>query len=97
MSAGNPFIWSLPFFCHDVDSLQLSFDSTKVHTASRVEDHVPISSEEFQGNVTFALPAEGADRVEAPEEAPAPEAPPARDDRASDAHSGQADEDPLPT
>ena len=46
VSSGKPFVWlpnQLPFFCQENDCLQIAFDSTKVHTASRVEDFVPIS------------------------------------------------------
>ena len=59
---GKPFVWlpdQLPFFCQNKDCLQVAFDSTKIHTASRVEDFVPIFKETFQVNETFALPAEG--------------------------------------
>ena len=45
VAAGKPFVWlpgGLPFFCQDVDGLQLTVDSTKIHAASKVEDDVPI-------------------------------------------------------
>ena len=45
VAAGKPFVWlagELPFFCQDVDGLQLTVDSTKIHAASKVEDDVPI-------------------------------------------------------
>jgi len=61
VSTGKPFVWlpdQLPFFCQDVEGIQLTYVSTKVHSASRVEDNVPIFSETFQMNDTFALPAE---------------------------------------
>lgn len=45
VAAGKPVVWlagELPFFCQDVDGLQLTVDSTKIHAASKVEDDVPI-------------------------------------------------------
>ena len=42
VASGKPFIWlpdQLPFFCQDGEAVQMTFDSTKNHTASRVEDY----------------------------------------------------------
>ena len=55
VASGKPFVWlpdQLPFFCQDLDAIQLTFDSTRVHTASRVEDYVPILSETFKTSNT---------------------------------------------
>ncbi len=95
VAAGKPFVWlpgELPFFCQDVDGLQLTVDSTKVHTASRVEDYVPIFHEIFNVHETFALPAEEV----VSEEAPVAEVPVAAERLGSDADSEDGDEEPLP-
>lgn len=42
VASGKPFIWlpdQLPFFCQDGDAVQMTFDSTNNHTASRVEHY----------------------------------------------------------
>ena len=95
VSTGKPFVRlpdQLPFFCQDVEGIQLSYGSTKVHSASRVKDKVPIFSETFQMNDTFALPAEEI----APVEAPAIEVAAGDDHLGSDAGSEHVDEDPFP-
>ena len=104
VATGKPFVWlpdQVPFFCQDVDGIQLAFDSTKIHSASRVKDHVPIFCESFKRNDTFAMPAEESSPVDAPadipaDEAPVDDAPLVAGDSGSDADSENFDEDPLP-
>ena len=95
LASGKPVIWlpnQMPFFGNDEQSVQIAFDESQVHSACRVEDHVPIFSESFKLSDTFAVPAEEVVADEPRSPVPVEEIV----EGGSDADSEDANEDPLP-
>ena len=80
---GHPFVWfpgQLPYFGNSAESVQVAANSESITYASRVEDGVPIFSEQFHTSTAFALPGvepEPADDPPAPPIVEGPEVPPA--------------------
>lgn len=89
---GYPFIWcpgELPYFGRNAESVQVAADASTIIVANRVEDGVPIFSEEFHMSSAYALAGASSEGVE-----PAP--PPAEVPRALEAvreEGGSSDAD----
>ena len=97
VESGKPFIWlpgQLPFFGVDENAVQLAADSERIHVADKVDDHVPIFSENMQLEkpCSFGLPAAAPETAAVPEPV-GPEVPPA-DVAGGDADSEDADQEP---
>ena len=85
---GRPFVWipgTRPYFGFNVDAVQVTADASSIVSATRVEDGVPIFSETFTMQPSYAAAAP----VAAAPDALAPEVP------ASDAGSEDDAEEPV--